>query len=226
MIPASAAHSGAPRPFAENPAASIELADRVEIADRPRFVSPCDHLGGFGPVVAQDNVRRDARAGHGEPSDRAVVIALAVVDHDHRDRFAAARGKVGRGAPQKFRKREHQLFVSHDVARRAGARAGRADRISAHRRPRLNRSPRRPLPSNQATGRHESSGFGVLIGSAGTPQFGWKVPAVEASRADMRLRETQSAGTRSARARRRRDISGNRSGPRGPHRRPHHLDCS
>jgi hypothetical protein len=35
--------------------------------------------------------------------------------------------------------------------------------------------------------RYESSGFGVLIGSSGTRQFGWKEPAASCEGGEIRL---------------------------------------
>ena len=77
------------------------------------------------------------------------------------------------------------------------------------------------MPSNQATG--VMSGFGLLIGGAGAPEFCWKAPAVEASRADMRaLGERKRRRPFGASAEGGRICLESRSGSGRPHRRRSH----
>ena len=92
----------------------------IESAGVPGIVGEVDHLRHFTAVLANDVVRRDLRSAHFEPSDGALVAALAIVQHYEVDARATAAREVGGWSPEKRRKKVRHL-ETHAVGACKGA---------------------------------------------------------------------------------------------------------
>ena len=67
----------------------------IESACIPNVVSEADHLRCLAPVLADHVVRRHTRPAQFEPSDRALVTTLAVVQHQEIDARTATAREIG-----------------------------------------------------------------------------------------------------------------------------------
>jgi hypothetical protein len=69
------------------------------------IVREVDHLDHLTVVLANDIVRRNIRPASFEPSDGALVPALAIVQDYEVNMRAATTREIGRGSPEKWRKK-------------------------------------------------------------------------------------------------------------------------